>query len=426
MDLQIDSSPNLHGSVRVPPNKSHSFRALIFAGLAEGTSRIDSPSVSNDWMLGTEALECFGAQVEPHADNVWEVIGTSGRFQTPDDVIHCGNSGIILRFFTAIAGCCDGYTVLTGDDSLRHIRPMQPLLDAMNQLGAHATSTKGDGHAPVVVRGRLGGGRAELDGADSQFVSALLIACGLGDAPTELVVHNPGEKPWVDVTLGWLEKLGIEYSNDNYSLYRVRGKSHWAGFEYRVPLDWSAAMYPIVAAVITPDSEIRVPGMDPDDTQGDKAMLDILREMGADITVEGDTVIARSSKLTGRTIDCNGVIDQLPLLAVAGAAAEGETRLVNAAVCRGKECDRIAATAHCLAAMHARIEEHDDGLTVHHSKLKGAAIDSYQDHRMIMSMAVAGLIAEGPTVIRDAEHIKKTFGHFIEQMATVGCDFRKQ
>ena len=106
------------------------------AGLAEGTSKIYAPAISNDWMLGTEALEMFGASVEPHAKELWEVVGTGGKLKVPEDVINCGNSGIILRFFTAIAACCEGHTVLTGDKSLRHIRPMQPLIDAINQLGA--------------------------------------------------------------------------------------------------------------------------------------------------------------------------------------------------------------------------------------------------------------------------------------------------
>ncbi len=426
MNLVVDRSPNLHGVVKVPPNKSQSFRALIMAGLAEGDSRIIAPAVSNDWMLGIEALEMFGAKVEPHAGDVWEVAGTAGRLKTPDDVINCGNSGVILRFFTALAGCCEGHTVLTGDHSLRYIRPMQPLVDALNQLGAWAVSTKNDGHAPVVVRGPLKGGRGEIDGTDSQPVSALLIASAMGKAPTELIVRNPGEKPWVGVTLEWLDRCKIEYSNENFEHYRLRGRSRWAGFEYRVPLDWSAALYPIVAAVITPDSEVRIRGMDPNDTQGDRKVVDILREMGARIEWDNDVIVARSSTLTGRTIDCNDFIDQLPLLAVVGAAAEGETTLTNAAVCRGKECDRIAATVEALTGMGAAVDERPDGLVIRRSTLRGGRLSSYHDHRMVMTLAVAALTAEGRTVITDATCIKKTFARFPEQMSGVGGEMRRE
>ncbi|HUT61480.1 MAG TPA: 3-phosphoshikimate 1-carboxyvinyltransferase, partial [Phycisphaerae bacterium] len=325
MDLAVGRSPNLRGSVKAPPNKSHSFRALIMASLAEGTSKVIGPAVSTDWMLGTEALEMLGAKIEPKAKAVWEVTGTGGRLTTPDDIIHCGNSGIILRFFAALAACCDGYSILTGDDSLRRIRLCQPLIDALNALGAWAIATKGDGHAPLVVRGRLKGGRAEIDGMDSQPVSALLIASSLAEAPTELAVRRPGEKPWVGVTLWWLDRCGVEYSNEDFQRYRIRGNSRWGAFEAKIPLDWSAALYPIVAAVVTPDSEVRVPGMDFNDAQGDKAVVDVLREMGADIEVSDGQVVARSSRLTGTTIDCNDFVDQLPLLAVAGTCAEGET-----------------------------------------------------------------------------------------------------
>ena len=395
------------------------------AGLGEGTSKIYSPAISNDWMLGTEALEMFGAAVEPHANELWEVVGTGGKLKVPDDIINCGNSGIILRFFTALAACCEGHSVLTGDESLRYIRPMQPLIDAINQLGAWGVCTKGDGHAPVVVRGPLRGGSAEIDGADSQHVSALLIASALTEGSTEIVVKNPGEKPWINVTLGWLKHCGIECTNENFERYHIRGGGSWGGFEYTVPLDWSAALYPIVAALITPDSEIRIPSMDIDDTQGDKMVLDILRSMGGDIEMQDDTIVARSSELVGREIDCNDFIDQLTLLAVVGVAAAGNTKLVNAAICREKECDRIKATAQGLSSMGAGIAENKDGLIVHNSRLHGTKLSSYHDHRMVMSMSVAALMADGQTVIQNAECIKKTFAHFPEQMIALGCEMRK-
>ena len=426
MNLLVEASSNLTGSIRIPPNKSHSFRALIMAALAEGKSRITAPAVSNDWMRGIEALEMFGATITPKANCVWEIDGTSGQLATPDDVIDCGNSGIILRFFTALAACCEGYSVLSGDHSIRHMRPAGPLIDALNSLGAWAVSTKGDGHAPVVVRGRLKGGQAEIDGMDSQPVSALLIASALADAPTELIVHNPGEKPWVGVTLDWLDRCGVEYSNENFERYRIRGRSRWKGFETQIPLDWSAALYAIVAALITPQSEVRIRGMDLRDSQGDKAVLYILRDMGADIEVADGELIVRSSRLRGRQIDCNDFIDQFMLLAVVGALAEGETVLSNAEICRHKECDRVKEMYDALKAMGADVEERPDGLVVRKSPLHGASIDSRNDHRMVMTLAVAGLAASGQTLITNAECIKKTFAGFVEQMQGIGCEMQKQ
>jgi 3-phosphoshikimate 1-carboxyvinyltransferase len=422
MDLVVGTSSKLQGSIRIPPNKSHSFRALIMAGLAKGTSRIISPAVSNDWMRGIEALEMFGASISPKAQNIWEITGVGGHLRTPDDVIDCGNSGIILRFFMAMGACCEGYTVLTGDESCRTIRICQPLIDALNQLGAWAVSTKNDGHAPVVVRGRLRGGQVKMDGMDSQPVSALLMAAALADAPTDILVQRAGEKPWIGVTLDWLKRCGVEFSHENYERYRIRGRSSWNGFEAKMPLDWSAALYPIVAALVLPGSEVRLPGMDFHDSQGDKATVDILRKMGADIEINGNEVVARTSTLRGTTIDCNDFIDQFMLLAVVGALAEGETVLTNAEVCRYKECDRIKEMYGALKAMGADVEERPDGLAIRQSRLHGATIHSRADHRMVMTTSVAGMVAEGTTIITDAECMKKTFPDFVPQMQGLGCE----
>jgi len=394
------------------------------AALAEGTSRITAPAVSNDWMRGIEALEMFGAEVCPKADKVWEVTGIGGQLRTPDDVVDCGNSGIILRFFAALAACCDGYTVLSGDHSLRHIRLAGPLIEALNTLGAWAVCTKDDGHAPLVVRGRLKGGRAEIDGMDSQPVSALLIASALADAPTELTVRQAGEKPWVGVTLDWLDRCGVEYSNEDYRVYRIRGHSRWKGFEATMPLDWSAALYPIVAGVVRPRSEVHLPGLDFHDSQGDKGVVDVLKEMGADIEVTDDEVVARSSALKGREIDCNDFIDQFVLLAVVGTQAEGQTTLVNAEICRHKECDRISEIYKALKMMGADVEERPDGLIIRRSHLRAAELNSHADHRMVMTLAVAAMAADGRTLISDAECVKKTFPDFVRQMQGLGCDMQ--
>jgi len=424
MDLFVQASRNLRGTIAVPPNKSHSFRALIMACLAQGTSRIVAPAVSADWLRGIEAMEMFGAAIEPKGADAWEVSGTGGVLRTPDDVIHCGNSGIIFRFFTALSACCEGYTVLTGDDSIRHIRPCGALLDALNALGAWGVSTKADGHAPVVVRGPLVGGSAEIDGADSQPVSALLIAGALARSPVELIVRDPGEKPWVGVTLHWLQHRGVAVENDDFARYRVSPADAWGGFDVTIPGDWSAAMYPIVAGLICPDSEVKVTGVDVDDVQGDKKVLDVLQEMGADIEVAPDGVIARTSELKGRRIDCNDFIDQFMLLAVVGACAEGETVLYNAEICRHKECDRIAEMAGALKAMGADVEERPDGLVVRRSKLHGARLESRDDHRMVMTLSVAGLVASGQTIINRVECVKKTFPHFVDRMAAMACDMQ--
>ncbi|MCG3181295.1 MAG: 3-phosphoshikimate 1-carboxyvinyltransferase [Phycisphaerae bacterium] len=426
MNLTVHPSRGLSGRIAAPANKSHSFRALVLAGLARGQSTIRRPADSGDWRRGVRALRLMGADVEEGPGRAWRIVGLPGREQpiwSPADVIDCGNSGLILRFFTAAAALLPGYTVLTGDESIRTIRPIGPLLEGLNQLGAWAVSTKEDGHAPVIVRGPLRGGQAFIDGPDSQFVSALLIAAAASGHAAELHVTNAGEKPWVGLTLHWLANLGVAVEHENFERYRVPAGSAWSGFDVTVPADWSAAMYPIVAALLTPDSEVTVTGIDPNDPQPDRLVLDVLRDMGGDIEIGPDYVTARTSRLAGRRIDCNDFIDQFMLLAVVGAAAEGTTELVNAEIARHKECDRVSEMARALAAMGAAVEERPDGLAVSRSPLRGAALDSRADHRMVMTLSVAGLIADGPSVIRDAQCVEKTFADYPRAMAGLGARF---
>ncbi|MDD4890834.1 MAG: 3-phosphoshikimate 1-carboxyvinyltransferase [Phycisphaerae bacterium] len=427
MDLIVSASSNLRGEIAPPGNKSHSFRALLLAGLADGVSTIRRPAVSGDWRRGVRALQLLGATVEQMGAEEWKITGVAGRPSTPTDAIDCGNSGLIFRFFTAASALSTrGPVVITGDESIQTIRPIGPLLDGLTQLGASAVSTKGDGHGPVEVRGPLRGGSATIDGPDSQYVSALLIAAAAAGVGVDLRVRNAGEKPWVGLTLHWLKRLGVCVEHENFEHYRLprREGGCWKGFDYTVPTDWSAAIYPIVAALLTPGSEVMVTGLDPEDPQPDRLVLDVLRAMGGDIRVERDRVIARSSQLVGRRIDCNDFIDQFMLLAVVGALAAGETELVNAEIARHKECDRISEMANALRAMGATVDERADGLRIGRSPLHGVDLDSRADHRMVMTLATAGLAASGETIIRRAECVEKTFADFPAAMGRLGANVR--
>ena len=423
MFLKINTCKNLKGEIKLQPNKSHSFRALILASLAEGTSKIKEPKISNDWEKGIEAMRMYGAEITQEND-IFVVKGTGKNMKTPDDVINCGNSGQIFRFFMGVATGCEGYTVMTGDDSIRHIRLGTPLINSINELGGFAISTKNDGHAPVVIRGKIKGGITTIDGIDSQPVSGLLIACSLAEGNSEIKVINAGEKPWVGLTLNWFDQVGIEYDGNKFEHYFVKGNSHIKPFEKKIPLDWSAALYPILAGVIVPDSEIIIRGLDPDDSQGDKMAVDILKRMGADISVTKDSVIARSSELEPMDIDCNDFVDQFMLLAMAASLAKGKSKLYNAEVCRYKECDRINAMATELKKMGVDVEELKDGLIINgNGKLQGAKINGYKDHRMVMTFAVGSLVAKGETSISDAECIEKSFDDFVEQMRSTGANY---
>jgi 3-phosphoshikimate 1-carboxyvinyltransferase len=427
MKLEVKSSQNLKGDIVLEPNKSHSFRALIFASLANGKSKIVSAKKSKDWTRAIKAMRMYGAKIEEKGE-VTLVEGTGKNLKTPDDVIDCGNSGQIFRFFMGVAACCKGYSIMTGDHSIRYLRHGGPLIDALNQLGATAISTKNDGHAPVIIKGKIKGGKAIVkDGSDSQPVTGLLIGCALAEGESEIIVKKAGEKPWIGMTLYWFDKVGIKYENigNNFDHYKVKGNSEIKPFEVEISKDWSAALYPILAAIVCPNSEVRIKGLDPNDPQGDKMAVDVLKKMGAKITVNNKEVIAKSSQLKALEVDCNDFVDQFMLLAMAAAYAKGTTRLYNAEICRKKECDRIKAMYDELTKMGVKVKELKDGLIIEGGKpLQGAKINGYNDHRMVMTFAAGALQAKGKTEISDAESIEKSFTSFVDQMKGLNANFQ--
>ena len=418
------SKSSLKGELSIPPSKSHTLRAILFGALAHGITRVENYLPSADAQAMIQACRLLGAPIHILPSNTLEIEGLNGSLQTAEDVIQAGNSGIVLRFITALAGLSPHYTVITGDASIRHLRPIQTLLDALTQLGAFAVSTRGDGYAPLVIRGPMNNGRAELSGIDSQPVSALLIAAAFRDRPTELIVKDPGEKPWILLTLDWFDRLRIRYRNHAFERYEIEGNSKIEGFEYSVPADFSSAAFPLAAALLT-GSELTLQNIDMHDIQGDKSFIFILQKMGAsiDIDEEARTIrVKRGSTLRGIEVDINSCIDAVPIMAVVACFAEGETRILNAAVAREKECDRLHAISTELQKMGAAITELPEGLIIRRSPLRGTSLHSHCDHRMAMALTVAALGAAGETTIDNVECVAKTYPEFARAFQNLGAN----
>lgn len=410
------------GRTSVPASKSHTLRAILFAALGKGKSTIRQYLPSPDAEAMIKACQYLGAKINSSADSL-EIVGLNGQITVVDDVVNAGNSGIVLRFISAISALSSHYAVITGDVSIRHQRPIQPLLDALAQLGATAISTKGDGFAPVIVKGPLKAGSATVSGQDSQPVSALLIASSFIEGVTELHVNNPGEKPWIVMTLYWLDRLGIRYENHDFTHYRIFGKASYPGFDYTVPGDLSSAAFPLAAAVIT-GSELIINNIDMTDLQGDKELIYVLQKMGANIEIDDYSktlIVKKGGQLKGLEVDINAFIDAVPILAVIGCFAEGTTRITNAAIARQKESDRLHAITTELQKMGANITELPDGLIIEHSSLKGAHVNSHHDHRIAMSLAMAGLGAEDETFIENIDCVAKTFPRFAQTFQAIGA-----
>lgn len=421
VDVRVEPSC-LKGDVIIPPSKSHTMRAILFAALSEGVSCIERFLISPDTQAMIDAVCLFGAEIEVTPDVLY-IRGCAGKPRAASDVIQCGNAGQVLRFIGALGGLIPEYTILTGDASIRGNRPIKPLLDAMQQLGAFAVASRGGEHAPIIIKGPFSQRVATFDGQDSQPVSGLLIAAAFAPFPIELYVTDPGEKPWIDLTLHWLDKFGIAYEARNYTYYRVEGNSHIPGFRYRVPSDLSTAAFPLAAALLT-RSELTLHGIDIDDVQGDKVLFSVLERMGSSVYIDKmqkTLSVGKLDQLQGMRIDANDFSDALPILAVIGCFAHGTTEIVNAQIARKKESDRVACMTRELKKMGARIEEREDGLVIQQSKLHGAVLNAHRDHRIALSLCIAAMAAESPSIIQGVECIDKTYPHFIRDFQSLGA-----
>lgn len=455
----------LSGTVEVPSSKSHTIRALLIATLASGESTIRRPLDSKDARSCIHACRLLGAEIEevlgtgeaapgdgaagdvgPLTELV--VNGVGGTPEVPPDVIDVGNSGTTLYLAASVAALARGWTVFTGDAQIRR-RPIGELLQALESLGARAFTTRETDAAPVCIRGPFSGGSATISCPTSQYLSSLLIAAPLAAGTSEIRVPLLNERPYVEMTLWWLDGQGISYERDGYDRFTIPGGQSYRAFDAAVPGDFSSATFFFCAAAVT-GSTLDFVGLDMSDPQGDKEVLTILTEMGCRVetvpgrALSGDTgsvspaapplrVTGPDGPLKAGTFDLNSIPDALPALSVAACYADGETRLVNVPQARLKETDRIAVMATELSKMGADVEELPDGLIIRgrwpgsgpgarRPGLTGAAVESHDDHRVSMALAVAAVAASGPTEIAGWEAAEVTYPAFFSELRRLAAE----
>ncbi|WP_224450121.1 3-phosphoshikimate 1-carboxyvinyltransferase [Haloprofundus salilacus] len=428
MDAELSES-RVRGTARAPPSKSYTHRAILAAGYSDGATVYD-PLVSADTKATMRAVDAFGGDVT-RVDSRLEIDGFGGRPGVADDVVDCANSGTTMRLVTACAALADGITVLTGDSSLRS-RPQGPLLAAVSDLGGRAESTRGNGQAPLVLKGPISGGEVSIPGdVSSQYISALLMAGAVTEEGIDIELETQLKSaPYVDITLEVLRRFGVDAEATEGGFSVAAGQSYDpVGGEYRVPGDFSSISYLLAAGAAAADEnhEVVVEGAYPS-AQGDAAIVDVLEQMGADIgwDRENGHITVRKSALSGVTVDVGDTPDLLPTIATLGAVADGETRIENCEHVRYKETDRVSAMADELTEMGAVVEEERDVLTVKggESSLTGATVEGYHDHRIVMALSVAGLVADGTTRVRGAEHVDVSFPAFFDVFTELGADVR--
>ncbi|WP_222919562.1 3-phosphoshikimate 1-carboxyvinyltransferase [Natrinema sp. SYSU A 869] len=431
MNVTITPS-SVEGTARAPPSKSYTHRAILAAGYASEATVRDA-LWSADTQATARAVDLFGGDVDRRDDGTLEIDGFDGRPDVPADIIDCANSGTTMRLVTAAAALADGTSVLTGDESLRS-RPQGPLLKALVDLGADADSTRGNGQAPLVVTGPLSGGKVSIPGdVSSQYITALLLAGAVTDEGIAIDLETDLKSaPYVDITLEVLADFGVEARHTDAG-FEVDGGQSYAPVdgEYTVPGDFSSISYPLAAGAIAGDAGagVRIDGAQPS-AQGDSAIVEIVERMGADVNWDRDagTIDVSQAPLSGIEVDVEDTPDLLPTIATLGAVADGDTHITNAEHVRYKETDRVSAMAEALGKMGVKTTEEQDSLTVHggESTLEGTTVQGRNDHRIIMALALAGLVADGETTIEGADHVDVSFPGFFGMLEELGVALERQ
>ena len=390
----------------------------------------------------------FGAKVDISNPSDWIVEGAEKNAHLPDDVVNVGNSGSLLYFMSPVAATFNGWSVFTGDESIR-TRPILHVVDALKQLGAEAYISRPEKNAPpLIIKGPIKENRTIVtDGRLSQYISGIMMAASRLNGTTHIELTDPKETPFLNMTRLWLEEMGVKLEiSEDYKHIQVHGPVQMKAFDKEIPGDWEAVAFPLVAALIS-DSEITIENIDYSGSQGDMEIVEVLKKLGADITEdkEKNTLTAKSSRLSTENlpgkelcVNLSGYPDAICALAVAGCFTEGTITIKDIGVCRKKETDRIEVMQKELEKLGAKVEtgpdwfriighspKKSDGTKNPEWKIHGGTVESFDDHRVAMSLAVLGLGLEESesVIINDAECCAVSFPEFYNVMNGINAGF---
>ena len=412
--IEIQPAPALKATVAAPPSKSYTNRAYIVAALADGTVRLENRLFSDDTRYMREALLQFGVPVVEEKQAAM-VQGQGGKLNVPGREVFIGNAGTTMRFLTTLASLAPGITRLTGDDRMQE-RPIEDLLMCLRQMGLKAESLQGNGCPPIKIHGgKPQGGSVTLAGdKSSQYLTSLLLSAPYFQNDT--VINIEGEltsKSYVDITLDIMQTFGVSVLNEFYRKFTIPAGQHYRARSYAVEGDASSASYFFAAAAVT-GGEVSVTNLNPDSAQGDIHFPDALEQMGCEVKRSGEKITVFGNPLRGITIHMNDMPDVVQTLAVVALFAEGKTTMTGIANLRIKETDRIAALANELTRLGASVAAGEDFLIIEPGTHQPAEVETYDDHRMAMSFAVAGLGIPG-VKIKNPRCVDKSFPNFFER-----------
>jgi len=411
MDLTVYPS-QISGVVTANPSKSHMQRAIVAGLLAGGKSVISNPSFCEDSKAALNVAVDLGAEVEVEKNRV--VI--SGGFDPVGNTLNCGESGLGLRMFSAVAALSGKEITLVGQGTLKS-RSVAMIEKPLTDLGARVTSMQGK--LPVTVCGPLTGGKTIVDGSlSSQFLTGLLMALPLAEKDSELIVNNLKSRFYIDLTIEVLKDFDIEISNNEYKHFIIPGGQVFIPREYEIEGDWSGAAFLLVAGAIS--GEVLIENLDVNSSQADRRILDVLEQFGARIAPGNNTIRVTKAEMKPFNFDATDSPDLFPPLVVLASYAKGKSRIKGVSRLAGKESNRAEALVEEFTKVGLKIETDNENMIVHGGAVTGGTINSRNDHRIAMAAAVVGVGAGGSINIQGYECISKSYPDFFTDYKKTG------
>jgi len=410
---RIVEPSSIEGQIKAPASKSMTQRAIAAALLADGQSIIYNPSYCDD-SLAAMSIACgLGAKVEPSPDE----LKINGSCILKEPKLNCGESGLAIRMFSPIAALYPAEITMVGANSLKK-RPMFMIEEALNQLGVKCISS--GGFLPLTIQGPIKGGYCEIDGSvSSQLLTGLLMALPVAANDSEIKVINLKSKPYIDMTLQILRSFGITVRSSGYDLFNISGNQKYIPRDYTVESDWSGGAFLLVAAAI--NGRLTVKGLNPNSMQSDVGILKALEKAGVSMNVNEEQIVITKSELKAFDFDATQSPDLFPPLVALASYCKGVSSIKGVSRLIYKESDRAAALREEFGKMDIGVEVKDDIMKVTGGRPRGARVESHNDHRISMAVAVVALGATGKVNIRDSQCVAKSYPAFFDDLRHLGA-----
>lgn len=403
----------IRGTIQAPASKSMTQRAIAAAVLATGESLLRHPSYCDDALAAMSIAAGLGARVEPEP----ETLKITGSAILKETKLNCGESGLAIRMFSPIAALYPSEIILTGAITLKK-RPMSMIAEALQQLGAECRTT--EGFLPITIKGPMDGGKCTIDGSvSSQLLTGLLMALPLAENDSEIKVKNLKSRPYIDMTIEILEKFGIEVQYQDYEIFRIKGLQKYSPANLSIEGDWSGGAFLLVAGAINGD--VFVKGLNENSFQSDKWILKALKSAGALLSFSEDGMRITKSDLRAFDFDATHSPDLFPPLVTLAAYCNGVSNIKGVTRLTFKESNRAETLKEEFGKLNVKVEINDDIMSITGSQPQGARVESHEDHRIAMAMAVAALRASGRIYLRDSQCVAKSYPDFYKDMRRLGA-----